>query len=466
MMPEIKYPCTLSIDLGASYTKIAYREDCTPSKTRRVTKNARVMMLGHSSLIPSLAVQGKKGRWFFGHQAAKMLPGPSQRIYQNWKANLFRPENDEETASAVIVTQQFLRWLREKVEESHIALEEAEVRVALPAFENSAEKASVVARCMKMAGWDCPAILKVTEPYANVLGLFTAGQNHLWKDKFGGVFLDYGQMFGMDSGYVKRARGTVLGDARGGSVYRVLVIDIGAFTTDVAALAFDVRSEQDGLTKVEQDSYAVGVINQLDRPLFKAIEKRHGFSVGDVSFEQSEQMKMDLYQGKSHSLLIKGKGGFEIGGETDDNLVKKYTKEFAREVCMIVGNHIEIQKPDEVRLTGGGSLIGTVTAEVKTLLRAKRVRVQSSDGFEAALKGSAKWRVWNDTGEALVRLATAVGGASVILQAPVLPPHQRVAKKIKLPEPVRDYTECFCRGGNKDCCFCGGRGYYRNCIGE
>jgi hypothetical protein len=319
---------------------------------------------------------------------------------------------------------------------------------------------------MEMAGWGCPAILKVTEPYANVLGLFTSGENHLWQNKFGEVLLNYGQMFGMDSGYVERARSTVLGDARGRRVYRVMVIDIGAFTTDIAALAFDVSSEQDGLTNVEQDSYAVGVINQLDRPLFKALEKRYGFSVGDVSFEQIEQMKTDLYQGKSHSLLIKGKGGFEIGGEIDNNLVEKHIKEFAQEVCRMTGKHLERQKPDEVRLTGGGSLIGTVAAQVTKFLRSKRIRVESSDDFETVLQGNKKWRVWHDTGEALVRLATAVGGASVILQAPASPREPSVAKKIRMPEPVRDYLECFCRGGNKDCCFCDGRGFYRKRIGQ
>ena len=50
-----------------------------------------------------------------------------------------------------------------------------------------------------------------------------------------------------------------------------LIVDIGAFTTDIALLTFDTRSENDGLSNIQQESYALGVINELDAPLFKSI---------------------------------------------------------------------------------------------------------------------------------------------------------------------------------------------------
>ena len=61
-------------------------------------------------------------------------------------------------------------------------------------------------------------------------------------------------------------------------------------------------------------------------------------------------------------------------------------------------------------------------------------------------------------------LATAVGGASVVLQADGMPVHSGGIKPTAR-EPVAvelnpRFVPCRCQGGNKDCCFCGGRGYY------
>ncbi len=79
---------------------------------------------------------------------------------------------------------------------------------------------------------------------------------------------------------------------------------------------------------------------------------------------------------------------------------------------------------------------------------------------EAGQVGDAKWRRWEDTGEGLARLATASGGSCAILQDGGLQRRTGPLAPVTIPEPIHAYTECSCRGGNKDCAKCSGRGYY------
>jgi len=70
-----------------------------------------------------------------------------------------------------------------------------------------------------------------------------------------------------------------------------------------------------------------------------------------------------------------------------------------------------------------------------------------------------KWTTLQDSNESLGRLATAIGGASVIMQHNGLKYGSGPLPVVRLPEPVIDYAECSCNGGNKDCCRCMGRGF-------
>src|SRR5687767_7896372 len=100
------YDPTLSIDLGASYTKIAYRDSCVPEKKGERKQEAQVLLFEKAPLIPSLAIRTRNSAlpWVFGWQAAKMNPAGMQ-VFQNWKADLFRPKNDKDSATAAIIAQ-------------------------------------------------------------------------------------------------------------------------------------------------------------------------------------------------------------------------------------------------------------------------------------------------------------------------------------------------------------------------
>ena len=291
------FETTLSIDLGASYTKVALRGLCVPTQMGQESKDAEILTLDGSPLIPSIAIQtgNTTQPWVFGREAAQVNPTPQMRVFENWKANLFRPENTQQSAEAVIVANNFFGWLRDKVQKAGVAPKAVQVRIALPAFKESANIALVIARCMELSGWDSPLILRATEPHANVIGLFSSGKNAAVRNWAGAIGINYGATFDYHGPYVQAARNRVLFDT-GASLLDTLVIDIGAFTVDFAALTFDFSTDDtgDGLRLVREESHALGVVEDLDRPLFADLATRHGFNLAEISFLDRELTKRAL----------------------------------------------------------------------------------------------------------------------------------------------------------------------------
>jgi hypothetical protein len=108
-------------------------------------------------------------------------------------------------------------------------------------------------------------------------------------------------------------------------------------------------------------------------------------------------------------------------------------------------------------------MIPAVIKNLEQRLRLRQMRIGNVDGGEGLI-GTAQWRPWQETGEGLHRLATALGGTSVVLQADVKSV-QSGGSRPAAREPASNkvdarFITCRCQGGNKDCCFCGGRGFY------
>jgi hypothetical protein len=458
---------TVSIDLGASYTKVAFRGGCEPKRTGIVEQDAKILMVDNSPLIPSLAIHTRDSRqpWVFGWTAANMNPSRNMEVFQNWKADLFLPRNNKDSATAVTVAGKFFEWLRAHLESAGVNLKKCQTRVAMPAFRNFDDQAMLIARCMDLSGWDDPSlVLKVTEPRANVLGLFSEGRNVVGRNGKGELLPNYGRMFGQQNVYIQAARGFVLHGGHGNLV-TIMVVDIGAFTTDIASLTFDVSDMSDGLSAIRQESYALGVINELDKPLFAALEERHEVSFSNLSFRDCEYLKRSLYNGTPYFLLTRSNGkdvSVELGDNKDMELVESITGKFAEAVLKKVGPFIDEQRPERVFLTGGGSLIQPIAAALKTAFSRRRIPVQDVQQDSVAF-GAEVWRPWKDTGEGLQRLATSLGGANVIPQesASTIYDEENVARRRApiVTEPPAGYRTCRCQGGNKDCCFCGGRGF-------
>lgn len=458
---------TVSIDLGASYTKVAIRRACEAKRTGIVEQQAKILMVDNSPLIPSLAIHTRDSRqpWVFGWTAANINPARNMEVFQNWKAKLFLPRNNEDSATGVTVAGRFFEWLRAHLDSAGVNLKKCETRVAMPAFRNFDDQAALIARCMDLSGWDDPSlVLKVTEPRANVLGLFSEGRNVVGRNRHGELLPNYGRMFGQQNVYIQAARGFVLHGGHGNLV-TVMVVDIGAFTTDIASMTFDVTDISDGLSAIRQESHALGVINELDRPLFAALEERHGISFSNLSFRECESLKRSLYNGTPYFLLTRSSGkdvSIELGDAKDTQTVESAAGKFAEAVWKKIGPIIDEQRPERVFLTGGGSLIRPIATELKAAFSRRRIPVQDVQQDSVAV-GAEVWRLWKDTGEGLQRLATSLGGANVIPQesASTIYDGENVARRRPpvVTTPPAGYKTCRCQGGNKDCCFCGGRGF-------
>lgn len=457
------FEATLSIDLGASYTKVAYRSACIPTQVRPADQEAKILMFDNSPLIPSLAIRTRNvGQpWIFGRQAALMNPDGGMQVFQNWKADLFRSNNDKDSATAVIIAHRFFEWLRSRLEDMGIDVRQCQTRVAMPAFDTFDENAVLLARCMDLSGWDNPTlILKVKEPHANTLGLFAGGRNRISLNGEGLLQPDYGRMWGQDNVYIRAARGSTLFDTHG-NLLTVMIVDIGAFTTDLAALTFDVTASADGMSAIRQKSHELGVINQLDRPLFASLGERHNFAWSDLQFDEAESCKKKLYQGQPSTLLTRVDGQsvqLELGGAEDLDLIETKAGQFATTIWEKIEAFAADSQPSRVFLTGGGSLIQPVTESLKNSLAARQMRVGVVTQGDAAEETGDR-RSWNKTGEGLQRLATALGGASVVLQEAAVC-HPSPTPRQPLVTGLRTgHVTCRCQGGNKDCCFCGGRGF-------
>jgi hypothetical protein len=462
------FEATLSIDLGASYTKVAYRPACVPDGVGMSQQESKVVMIDNNPLIPSLVVRTRNTgqQWIFGRQAAAMKPNKEMQVFQNWKADLFRPTNDKDSAAASIIAHRFFEWLRAKLQSLGIDIKKCQTRIAMPAFETFDQNAFLVARCLDLSGWDDPTlILKVREPHANILGLLSLGKNVVMQGAAGNPTPHYSKMFGAENPYIQAARGFILFGTHG-NLLTVMAVDIGAFTTDLAQMTFDFTEPADGLRAIKQKSHPLGIINQMDRPFFAELEKQYGFSWAGHSFFEREDCKMNLYQGRTYPLqtfVNNAPVTVELGNEKDVAQIESFAENFVGAVSEKIQEMTSDVRPSHVFLTGGGNLIKPISTRLQKFLAAQGIRVVRIDDSTDAT-GTDNQRPWNQTGESLQRLATTIGGASVILQeaaAPVQPDRQglRQHPPIVADQPA-GYRTCRCQGGNKDCCFCGGRGFY------
>src|SRR5581483_4475041 len=149
---------TVSIDLGASYTKVSHRRECLPVKKGVFEQDAKILMVDNSPLIPSLAIRtgDKRQPWVFGWKAANMNP-VGMEVFQNWKAKLFDPHDKKESLTAITVAGKFFEWLKARLDDVGINLKKCQTRIAMPAFEKFDEQAMLVARCLDLNGWDDPS---------------------------------------------------------------------------------------------------------------------------------------------------------------------------------------------------------------------------------------------------------------------------------------------------------------------
>ena len=460
----------LSIDLGASYTKVAWRNACNPVYRDPSRELAQVYSSDGTALIPSLAIRTgqPEAPWVFGSEAAGLRPGPRMEVFRNWKSTLLQEHHDKHSAASAVVATEFFRWLRGRIIYSGTTLEGVTVKVAMPAFKHSIRAKETILACMRLAGWDDSHLSCVTEPHANLIGLMSKGLSYVQANAAGDTLLNYRKMFGGDNSWIAAAYHFVMNGFRR-RYLRVFVVDIGAFTTDFAYAVFDFSDQHslgDSLSVLREDSIAHGVINQLDVPILDAISSRSGFQWSMSSDEEITLLKDALYRGGDYQFITSDNRTIDLGGTADDALVEDRTQEFLEQMWRHAVPFLNEDSVDVAYLTGGGCLIPRISTGLQSLLRDKRIRVCPIPQ-PATQTADAKWRQWDHVEGGLERLATSLGGTSVILEVspePTRPGVTRVTDTPPFVTPTQDPATCQCGGMNPDCSLCGGsggRGYVR-----
>ncbi len=463
-----KHPPTLSIDFGASYTKVARRGMCVLAHCPdRYDEDAQLLLLEGSALIPTLAIHtGERKRpWIFGADAANLVPDQKMTVHSNWKAGLFNRSNSPGTARSTIIAAEFFRWLREKVEASGMRIDEHVVRIMLPAFRDFEDLAGVARECMKLAGWRPLDLIMATEPHANALGLLTNGRNRYSRGtRYEGI--DFVEMYGTNNPYFQAVRNAALFD-HASREFELGIVDIGAFTTDVAVLTFDVSAlaEGDGLRHVRQESFELGTHDHLDAPFWERLGKRYDAQFGSLSFRVAEEVKMALFRGETYALIIGGKRRI-IGDEEDQAIVNGVCSDFARAIAKKISADLAHGHGLRLFLSGGGSQVEPlVQALVDNGLHFTPVQggqIESLDGEEVP-----QFRLWRTTGQHPTRIATALGGCSLLApvalsSAPLIKLRSGHRKSLKTESPD-SFRSCSC-GGNPDCPRCKGSGYVNSSL--
>lgn len=411
------------IDFGSAYTKVALRRDPTADGTLLACRPAGVGEI--EFCVPSTVVVDRRGAKpvpEFGDRAAGMLAGGGIDVHTNWKKSIFlapgaRPhqspleallqspelaelaakygvaagqigylnqlvtaartlvsgpggrmisaEAQQQTLAATLAAH-FFHWLRQQVLEAcnklpatGLKYDSIPVRLSVPAFAaptgggDPHPGCKLLTDALGRAGWPLhPDTPIVSEPYANAVGVLTKATNVAQKGH-----IRLGEMFG------KGPLITVLKSTADHPVYRALVIDVGAFTTDFAAVTITPAdgndAEPDAHVAVAQQSLPIGV-SDLDDRVVAALPKEKSEFLRKASPVEWEDLRPAVYStGKGYRTAKVG----IIGGSADSDAVlgciEAVTNQLTAEAAKFVASLPALPNGglQELVLTGGGCSI-------------------------------------------------------------------------------------------------------------
>ena len=344
--------------------------------------------------------------------ARRMFPTPNDKL-----PNSAARRQDE----AKRLAHQYFKWLRGRVlahcaNLRHTALnyEEIPLRVTVPALAPTTEL-ELHPGCVRLrealagTGWKLDDRLFVTEPEANAVGVLTKGENRFNKLK---SKINFREMFN------KGPLVTVVAGNPAYPTYRALVIDVGAFTTDFAALEIDTGGSKSGGTTnftVTQRSIPHGLAALDDSvKVGFAPEKR----------EQLEALSRKDFAAFQNSAYVEGTGyrigpGKVIGGDADRPVLQSALDAF---VATLSAEAVAFCEPlgaatmQELILTGGGNNIPGVRDGL-TVAAAKAPGREFVKIHAPGLKKNKSATVLADPlDERFARGASAIGGASIYFE--------------------------------------------------
>lgn len=409
------------VDFGTYYTKVALRS-APQEASALVPCSDEGLELWAPTVVSADWTKGE-ARLEFGYRAAGVKPGGKVVVYHNFKRDLFAPpapvsnlhpldallqsEEFEALATKYGVTQpwvaglrsmtssaramfgapgehpgsaaarrqeeakrltyHYFKWLRERVLRAcerlpHTALNYKDIplRVTVPVLgppETLAQHPGCVRLrdALSSAGWQFADPLFVSEPESNAVGILTKAVNALTVRT---KKINFREMFN---------RGpliTVLAGDQHHPTYRALVVDVGAFTSDFAALAVDTGGKEAdtsagaGFT-VTQRSVPFGV-SDLDVAVQAALPEDKRTALNGLARKDFAAFQVSAYSEETGYRIGPGK---VIGGAADRPLVHGCLAAFGTRLTEEVAAFLQPLGPasmQELILTGGGNNIPTV----------------------------------------------------------------------------------------------------------
>jgi hypothetical protein len=322
----------------------------------------------------------------------------------------------------------YFKWLRSFVETHCLLLGigttgEIPVRITLPSFGGNIAQARVTLETiLKDTGWRLAARQPaLAEPVANLMGTFSEGRNHVWRDQRPGSRESYSlkPMIGETILY-KMIRARALGSS--GSlppVYWIMIADLGGYTTDFAMVGFDLdevaiepAGRHNGKKLLSDLSVPIGVSNldkEVREVMSDANRKSFDMMVADVDGLRIDRFHQEVYQ---RQRAYKTSQGIIGQDPTEGKNIIKVMRRFAERIAEQAARFLEIEQYthiDELILTGGGCNIPLV----REALREKLKPYQLKNSYIPFAEDEALPHRCQRLERSLVRGATALGGTSV-----------------------------------------------------
>lgn len=412
----------ICIDFGSAYTKIAMRSSL--EKGSRLVED-HPLASEPTYCVPSVVARVTRGgrtRWAVGEAAAALSPGDGVDIHRYWKAKLFDPAVSglkREHLNEIAV--QFFQQIRSSLVRIAPEAERYHTRICIPKLAGTETNDGQVVRILEEAGWH-PAETRpaLFEPESNAIGVFTRGRNATHSPKkyrpneLRPYFL---RMFDQD-GFLAAMRN--LRDS-----YSVLVVDIGAYTTDFSYIMFDTDVENP--PRIRQVSRELG-IGELDQLVRDHLDRSSQHALDQMSTSEREKAKLQLYAGKEWGAVGTSGRMIKIGEGAEKQAIAKAITVFASRVT-----DAEIAFRDEFVkgpvnayvITGGGAFIPAVrSAVIQRMSAARFYDLLDRDEPDRVLlrKQDANGRMYLDSKDVEARLkqnrdlmrgGSAIGGASI-----------------------------------------------------
>ena len=221
------------------------------------------------------------------------------------------------------------------------------------------------------------------------------------------------------------------------------ILDIGSFTTDLQLVEYNVNAEPDFIQRTYQSSYPIGMLDDFEKPLFEGLRGKRPFKVDETTLNDRERIKDAVCNGGRYVFADRSGGKHVFEHSACVTLAKQAANDFASRAWGRVYPAIKLAKAQKVILTGGGAAALPIRASLTHCIESAGLSVTTLPTASTPNYG-------------LSRLATALGAGSVLFEFP-----RTIASRSAYSTAIRTRPhECRCRGGNKNCMFCGGTGTY------